>query len=134
METVEHLVTGAVATAACLVALAGKCRRRTLAALGVYGVGLSVFVDLDHFLLARYYAGDWRHLRRVLANPRDALVGQEWVFEDLEMEEERLGSHLVVGAALIAGFLVVAPVVAAVTAAVLSVHVTCDVLRDRGLA
>lgn len=134
METTEHLVAGTVATAACLVALAGKCGRRTLAALGVYGVGLSVFVDLDHFLLARYYAGDWRHLRRVLANPRDALVGQEWVFEDLEMERERLGSHFVVGAALIGGFLALAPVAAAVTAVVLAVHVTCDVLRDAGIA
>ncbi|HMB49944.1 MAG TPA: hypothetical protein VKM69_04730, partial [Natronoarchaeum rubrum] len=99
MESGEHLIAGTVATAACLVALAGKYGRRTLAALGVYGVGLSVFVDLDHFLLARYYVGDWRHLRQVLANPRDVLVGQEWVFEDVEMERERLGSHLVVAVA-----------------------------------
>jgi hypothetical protein len=134
MESGEHFLTGAVATAACLVALAGRYGRKTLAALGVYGVGLSVFVDLDHFVQARYYVGDWRHLRAVLADPLNAIWGQEWVFEDLEMERERLGSHVVIGTLLVGGLLVVAPPVAALTGVVLAVHVTCDVLRDAGLA
>lgn len=105
------------------------------AALVAYGVAVSVLVDLDHFLIARLYADDWTHLRRVLSDPLRALWDQNWVLEGIEdLERERLVSHAVVGTALVAGLWPIRPDLATFTAVLLAAHVLADVLRDRGLA
>jgi hypothetical protein len=106
-----------------------------LAGLVVYGVALSVFVDLDHFVIARARTGDWSHLRAVLADPRNGIRGQEWVFADVEgMARQRLASHLILGALLVTGLRRRSPLLAAYTGIVLAAHVICDLLRDSGRA
>lgn len=134
MESTEHLVAGIVPTVGWTAVYAGDYSAAALIGLAVYGVALSVFVDLDHFLLARFRAGDWSHLRSVLASPRDAVRGQEWIFSDLVMYRQRLASHAVIGALLVGLWYPFEPAVAALTALVLGVHVCCDVLRDGGIA
>lgn len=106
-----------------------------LAALFVWGILLSVFVDLDHYLLARLHAGDWSHLRAALADPRAALSDQEGTFESVEdIVSRRLLTHHLLGAALVVALLALSVPVAVFTAAVLYAHVVCDLLRDAGLA
>jgi hypothetical protein len=133
----EHAAVGAVVStvgAAVLWATTGF-GALALAALFAWGVWLSVFVDLDHYLLARLHAGDWSHLRAALAAPGAALTEQEGTFESVEgIVPQRLLSHHLLGAALVVGLLALSVPVAAFTAAILYAHVVCDLLRDAGLA
>ncbi|WP_433624059.1 hypothetical protein [Halomicrococcus sp. NG-SE-24] len=135
MYSREHFLLGAVAAGLMLVPLSRTFGPLVLAALFGYGVLLSVFVDLDHFVLTRFRTGDWRHLRACLAEPTAAFGDQDWVFEDVDdMEHERILSHAVVGGALVAALLVVSVPVAVFTAVLLYVHVLADLLRDNDLA
>ena len=132
MKSPEHAVLGALASGLLAVALPVAVPVEA-ALLVAYGLALSVFVDLDHFLVARYHAGDWSHLRRCLADPVFAFTSQEQVFEGVDtraLEVQRLLSHLLLGGALICGMALVRPVYATFTAGVLYVHVVADVLRD----
>ncbi len=104
------------------------------AGLVAYGVAVSVLIDLDHFLLARVQAGDWSHLRRALSNPPRALWDQAWVLEGVELERQRLATHVVVGSALVGGLWPLAPDLALLTAALVGAHVLADLLRDYGVA
>ena len=92
-------------------------------------VGLSVLIDVDHFPIARVAVGDWRHLRRVLADPALLLFGQDEIF-DLDFRRTRIASHLLVGAGLTATLRRRAPAAAVVTAVCLAAHVVADALRD----
>ncbi|PSP77762.1 hypothetical protein BRC81_09735 [Halobacteriales archaeon QS_1_68_20] len=103
-------------------------------AVVAYGVAVSVLIDLDHFLLARVQAGDWTHLRRALSDPARALWDQAWVLEGVELERQRLATHVVVGTALVVGLWLVTPALARLTAALLGAHVLADLLRDYGVA
>ncbi|WP_135828343.1 hypothetical protein [Halorussus halobius] len=132
MKSPEHAVLGALASGLLVVALPASVPLEAALLFG-YGLALSVFVDLDHFLVARYHAGDWTHLRRCLADPVFAFTDQEQVFEGVDtrtLEVQRLLSHLLVGGGLVCGLALVRPVYAAFTAGVLYVHVVADVLRD----
>ncbi|WP_134670349.1 hypothetical protein [Halorussus marinus] len=135
MKSPEHAVLGALTAGALSVALP----LGTVEAVGlfVYGVGLSVFVDLDHFLIARYHAGDWSHLRRCVGDPAFAFTQQERVFDGVDtttLETHRLLSHALVGGALVGAIALYDPVYARFTAVVLYVHVVADLLRDGDLA
>jgi hypothetical protein len=133
MKSGEHAVLGAVASAVAVRAVGQRLSRPLGAVLWAYGVALSVFVDLDHFVIARRIAGDWRHLRRVLADPGLVLFRQEEVF-DVDFRGERLASHVGIGTALTLAWIALAPAVAVITVVVVTVHVVADVLRDVGLA
>ena len=106
---------------------------RFLAVLFVVGVGLSVFVDLDHFLIARWAAGDWSHLWRVFGAPRRAFSDPGFVFPDLEFPWLRLASHVVIAALLGLGASTVDVRLAAFLVGILVVHIVADVLRDQQL-
>ncbi|WP_458189450.1 hypothetical protein [Haladaptatus sp. NG-WS-4] len=135
MYSREHFVIGAIVSGLLLVPLSGRFSTSLLAALFAYGVLLSVFVDLDHFVLTRFRTGDWRHLRACLANPIDAFGDQDWVFEDIDdMEHERILSHAILGGLLVGGLAVVSTTIAVFTAVVLYAHVLADLLRDNGFA
>jgi hypothetical protein len=136
MKSPEHAALGAVASAVLAVALPVAAPLEA-AALFAYGVGLSVFVDLDHFLVARRLSGDWSHLRRCVTDPVFAFTQQEQVFEGVDtrrLEVTRLLSHLLVGGALVAALALFRPVYALFTAVVLYVHVVADLLRDGDIA
>ena len=134
MESLEHLAVGALVSALAVGYLWETYPTTILVLLFCYGVGLSVFVDLDHFVLARYRVGSWRHLRAVLRDPRNAIRGQEWIFADLaEFPRQRLGSHVLITIVLVGAFLAIDVVLAAFTALVLVVHIGCDLLRDAEL-
>jgi hypothetical protein len=127
----EHAALGAVVSGLGCLALAESHGPAALATLFVVGVGLSVFVDLDHFPIARLLAGDWSNLRRALADPVRTLSEPSYVFPELRFGQARLASHLLVGATLAGGALLVDPGLAAFLAAVIAAHVLADVLRDR---
>lgn len=105
-----------------------------LGPLGVvaYAVVLGVGVDFDHFLVARYNAGDWRALRAVLADPRLAFVSQDQIFTPGEVGVlQRLLTHVVLGGVLVVALLAGALVdLAVVSAVVLYVHVLADLVWD----
>lgn len=138
MKSAEHAVVGAVVSAAAGYLLFPDAGSVWYVLLVVGGVLLSVFVDLDHFLITRGMVGDWRHLERAVTNPRVGLVEQEKVFADMDEEglvQRRLLSHHLIGGALsfallLAGF----GSLAAFVAVVLYAHVLCDYLRDIGYA
>ena len=134
MESLEHLVIGSLVSVLAVVVLWETYPATVLAALVCYGVGLSVFVDLDHFVLARLRSGNWAHLRAVLRNPRNAIRGQEWIFADLEdFPRERLLSHAFITVVLVSSLWFVDETLAAFTALILAVHIACDLLRDAEL-
>ncbi|WP_231185206.1 hypothetical protein [Haladaptatus sp. DYF46] len=133
MYSREHFLIGAVVSALLLVPLSNLFGPPILAALFVYGVLLSVFIDLDHFVLTRLETGSWRHLRACLANPTDAFGDQDWVFEDVDnaqLEHMRILSHVAIGGVLVAILVVLWPPVAVFTAVLLYFHVLADLLRD----
>ena len=133
MKSSEHASIGAVVGAAALVVL----RRSSLASnalLWAYGVFLSVFIDLDHFVIARRKAGDWSHLRAAVTNPVWAFTEQDEVFPDLRFPVERLLSHAVIGGVLTLLWLPASAAVAAFTAVIVYAHVVADMLRETGLA
>lgn len=137
MYSREHLLIGALVSALLLVPLSNLFGPLLLAGLFVYGVLLSVFIDLDHFVLTRFETGSWRHLRACLSNPVDAFGDQDWVFEDVdsaELEHMRILSHVAIGGALVAILVVLWPPVAVFTAVLLYFHVLADLLRDNGVA
>ncbi|MFC4552525.1 MULTISPECIES: hypothetical protein [Halorussus] len=137
MKSHEHAALGAVASGALVLALPDISLPVEAGVLFAYGVMLSVFVDLDHFVAARLHAGDWSHLRRCVTDPVFAFTRQEEVFEGVDtnrLETHRLLSHALVGGLLVAAAAFLAPVYALFTAVVLYVHVVADLLRDGSIA
>lgn len=137
MYSREHFLIGIAVAGAGVVALRDAFSVPVLAALFAYGVLLSVFVDLDHFVVARRHAGDWSHLRDCVRDPVYAFTEQDEVFEGIpesQIRIERLLSHALLGGALTAALWVVSPLVAGFTAVVLYAHVVADLLRDAGVA
>lgn len=136
MKSPEHAVLGGGASLVLVAALPVSVPLEA-AGLVAYGLLLSVFVDLDHFAVARYHSGDWAHLRRCVTDPVFAFTEQEQVFEGVDtrtLEVHRLLSHLLLGGALVGGLGLVRPVYALFTAGVLYVHVVADLLRDAEIA
>ncbi|WP_135820035.1 hypothetical protein [Halostella litorea] len=137
MYSREHLLIGAAVSAAGVAALRGTFSVPVLAALFAAGVLLSVFIDLDHFLVARRHAGDWSHLRACVRDPVFAFTEQDEVFAGIpeqQIQLERLLSHALVGGALTAALALVSPPLAVFAAVVVYAHVVADLLRDAGIA
>ncbi|RRJ33489.1 hypothetical protein [Halocatena pleomorpha] len=130
MKSTEHAVIGAVISALGVRAIGNHLSRPWKVVLWGYGLFLSVFIDLDHFVLARYYTGDWDALLEALTTPKRALTSPEWLFSDITMRVERLLSHTIIGGVLTVGSFLVAPFLAGLTALVVYTHVLCDLLRD----
>jgi len=131
MRSSEHFLASVPVVALALTSLRDQCGRVRLAVLGVYGLALGVGIDFDHFLLARLYAGDWRHLRYLLRNPIAAVTEQEGIFEDVrDMTLQRLLSHVLLGGALIGLTKRASGALGLVTTVVLYWHLLCDLLRD----
>lgn len=97
--------------------------------LVVYAAAAGTLIDLDHFPLARYNTGDWRTLRRGLADPRLLTVAQSDLIRTGEVHPfQRLLSHLVLAAVAVGAlWLARQDGLALVTAVVLYVHVLADV-------
>lgn len=133
MKSHEHAVVGAVVSTIGVAALR-QFSRPVRAVLWAYGVLLSVFIDLDHFLIARAKAGDWSHLRAAVSDPVWAFTDQEAVFEELTLAFERLLSHTLLGGLLTLGLYLLSPAVAAYTGVVLYFHVLADIVREAELA
>ena len=92
---------------------------------------LGTFVDLDHFLIARVRTGDWNALVRCLRSPRVAFLDQDEIFEgDAVGAWPRLGTHVVITAALVTALAVVSHALALAAGLVLAVHIGCDVAWD----
>lgn len=131
MRSPAHAAVGGAASLPLVVVMWPDAAPRTAAVLWTYGVAVSVLVDLDHFLVARLTTGRWENARRVLADPTIAVVAQEEIFDDGDVTElQRLLSHALLGGALVAGLLVVAPALAVFTGVLLYVHVLADLLWD----
>jgi hypothetical protein len=137
MKSPEHATLGAIASGLLVVALPEVGFPMEALALFAYGVLLSVFIDLDHFVVARYHAGDWSHFRRCATDPKFAFTQQEAVFDGVDtrtLETHRLLTHVLLGGALVGGLALVAPVYGVFTTVVLYVHVVADLLRDGEIA
>lgn len=133
MRSTDHAGIGALVGWVAIGVLARGRSLRTKLALWVYGVLLSVLVDLDHFVLARLKTGDWSHLRRALAHPTWALTSTKEVFPDVGMKLERLTSHVLVGGILVLALRPFDRLFATYTAIVLYAHLLADLLHDIGL-
>jgi len=132
----EHALGGLLTSVLLAGAFHSQFSPGGLAALVVYGVLLSVFIDLDHFLIVGVLDGELTTLRACLRDPVWAFTDQEAVFaEQSGLEVLRLLSHALIGGVLSVLFLVVsAPTLAVFTACVVAVHGVLDLLRDAGIA
>lgn len=98
--------------------------------LGLAAV-IGVFIDLDHFLLARLARGDWRSTTRALRNPRLLLLDQTALFEeDTFWARQRLLSHAIVGSTIVGLLLGIATWLAVIAAVTLWVHIVADLIWD----
>ena len=127
MYSKSHFAVSVVLGAAVAI-VAGVPLGRAIA-LTAYAAVLGTAIDLDHFVIARLRAGDWRHLRYVLAHPRAGLLEQDRIFSDGDVgAQSRLLSHALLGGALVAGLAFVAPFLALFSGLVVYVHVVCDLV------
>ena len=137
MYSREHAAIGAVVSGLGVAALRPAFSLPALGTLFAYGFLLSVFIDLDHFFVARRHAGDWSHLRACVRDPVFAFTEQDEVFAGVpeqQIRTERLLSHALIGGALTAGLAAVSVPVALFSGVVVYVHVLADLLRDAGFA
>ncbi|WP_135535591.1 hypothetical protein [Halostella pelagica] len=137
MYSREHFAVGSVVSGLSVAVLRESFPTPVLIGLFAYGVFVSVFIDLDHFVVARRHAGDWSHLCACLTDPIFAFTEQDEVFEGVpgsQMRLERLLSHAVIGGVLTAALALVSVPVAAFTAVVVYAHVVADLVRDAGFA
>ena len=129
MYTKSHLVVSALVGAAVAVAVGVTPGRAGLVV--AYAAVVGTAIDLDHFLVARLRAGDWRHLGVAVSNPRAAFLAQDELFEEGDVGPmTRLLSHALLGGLLVGGVAVVDPFFALLSAVVLYVHVVCDLLAS----
>ena len=99
--------------------------------LVVYATAIGVFIDLDHFLIARVRTGNWRALRFCLRHPQAAFLEQHRIFETGDVGAlTRLLSHLLIAGLLVVGLVPISTTLAVVTAVVLYVHLVGDVAWD----
>jgi hypothetical protein len=127
MHSKGHFV-GSLAVGLALVAVAPPTVLGVPAvALVPYAVVLGVGIDLDHFLIAWYNAGEPRAIRAGLAHPRRLLFDQGALFEPDEISShERLLTHVVIAGVLTLATWTLSPTLGLATAATLYVHVCSD--------
>jgi len=125
MYSRSHLVVS-VAIGGALAVWSGAPPARAALLVG-YAAVLGTAIDLDHFAIARLRAGDWRHLRFALANPRAAFVEQDRLFDPGDVGVlTRLTSHALIGGVVVAVLAPVDAFLALVSAVVVYGHVVCD--------
>jgi hypothetical protein len=137
MKSPEHAAIGALVSGGAVVVLFPTVALGPTLVLWAGGVLLSVFIDLDHFLIARRMTGDWSNLRRAVSDPRVGLIDQEKVFADVDevrLRQYRLLSHLLVGGTVVVVSSQLAGRMAVFVAVLLYAHVVADLLRDAELA
>lgn len=139
MQPIEHAIVGSAVSALGVAALWSltPLSWSFLAALFAYGLLVSVFIDLDHFPLARVEVGHWGHFWQATRNLPDVLLGRTTLFEPSiasRLRRQRIASHAVIGVILVGAGWTVRPAVAGFTALVVGAHVGCDLLRDREMA
>ncbi|MCU4740116.1 hypothetical protein OB955_03245 [Halobacteria archaeon AArc-m2/3/4] len=100
-------------------------------ALVAYATAIGVFVDLDHFLIARIKTGTWEAIGFCLRNPTVAFADQGRIFSagDVGVLPRLLSHQLIVGAA-VALFALESLPLAVLTAVVLYIHIVCDLCWD----
>lgn len=130
MHSTDHARIGALVGALGIGVLARGRSVPEKLALWAYGVLLSVFIDLDHFAIARLKTGDWAHLRRAITHPIWALTRQEEVFPDVGMTLERLASHVLVGGVLVLACRPFGRLLSTFTALTISAHLLVDVVHE----
>lgn len=123
------VVAGVLSSVLSPVVLAGE--PVPIAVVVVYGTLIGVFVDLDHFLIARFKTGTWDAVRFCLSNPGAAVADQGEIFGHGDVGVlSRLLSHLLI-VGLAGPLLALASVpLSILTVAVLYAHLVCDVIWD----
>lgn len=97
MYSRHHAAVSAVVAAGLLAVLPLGSTTAVTALVWLTLTAAGVFIDLDHFLVARLVRGDWKNTRRALANPRAAVVDQSALFDAGDLWPlERLLSHAVI--------------------------------------
>lgn len=126
MYTKSHLVIS-VALGAALAVVVGATPADAAILVG-YAAVVGTAIDFDHFVIARLRAGDWRHLRSALTDPRAAVYDQDELFAEGDVGPlSRLLSHVLIAGAVVAGWwLLRRPLLAGVSAVVLYGHVVSD--------
>ena len=90
-----------------------------------------MFVDLDHFLIARLKTGTWDAVRFCLRNPTAAVADQSRIFGHGDVGVlSRLLSHLLIIGVLAPSLSLASVQLAILTGVVLYVHLVTDVIWD----
>ncbi|RQG90382.1 hypothetical protein EA462_09540 [Natrarchaeobius halalkaliphilus] len=96
-----------------------------------YGTAIGVFIDLDHFVIARLRTGDWNALRFCVTHPSAAVVDQDRLFDRGDVGLlSRLLSHLLITVAVVSVVAVESTPLGLITGVVLYVHIVTDVAWD----
>lgn len=100
----------------------------------VYGTAVGVFIDLDHFLIARFKTGRWDAVRFCLSNPAAAVGDQSEIFEPGDVGVlSRLLSHVVIAGIVVPVIALLSVPLAIVTGVVLYAHLLADLVWDIAL-
>lgn len=127
MESYQHLlISGLASPVSAYFLLAGE-PVETILAWSLIGIAAGVFIDLDHFLLARLNTGNWERLTFALNNPFDAFSDGKKTMQNSITSKQRYLSHLILTSAATAIIYTASgsgP--ALLVLAVMSLHVGCD--------
>ncbi len=93
MESFKHFIVSTAASVPLAWLLIGPGNLAAFVLLSIYGIITGVLIDLDHFLIARYNSGSWKHLSGALRNPLATFMGTRKTFEGNVRAEERLWTH-----------------------------------------
>ncbi|AHF99215.1 hypothetical protein HALLA_10490 [Halostagnicola larsenii XH-48] len=100
-------------------------------AVVLYGTALGVFIDLDHFLIARIKTGNWDAVRFCLANPVAAVADQGQIFDQGDVGVlSRLLSHVVLIGLFVPLHFVFNIGLGIIVGVVLYVHLLTDLIWD----
>lgn len=130
MEVYKHFIL-TLAAAPVILLLLGYSNSFTILLLLGYAILIGVFIDLDHFVLARGGAGDWLELKKAVSSPFSAFTDAEQIFErNVFPSEARFLSHIALLYLLTGLSFIVSGKLAFFTASIISLHITTDVYAD----
>lgn len=128
MYTRNHaLLSGLVG----LLVAVGGTDIQTQALIWIYIVLLGTVIDVDHFLIARFNSGNWKHLVESVRNPSQLFFDQTAIFEPgaLYRDQRLLTHHLLLGFATgITWF--ISPFLSFASAAAIYIHILADLYSD----
>lgn len=104
---------------------------QTQVLIWVYFVLLGTVIDFDHFVIARFNSGNWRHLIESIRNPSQLFFDQTAIFEpgDLYRDQRLFTHHIILGFVTVITWFI-SPFLTFASAVAIYIHILADLYAD----